>query len=539
MPNAAILPDRLNSFGQLPPVTTTTTSYVSYEMIQYHLPNGSSAPWSITSDNLGRIWFVQQSPPELVRFNDGQNDSFFQYPIPADGNQEATPEYVTADLSGNIWFSDLTGSKLGELKNGSSTVSEFPIPSSYVKFANTQEPLNCGPTILKIDASGNVWIACAFSNQIDEFFPRNSSFLAFDLPVWMSAPAGFAFDKKGNLWFTAADADMIGQAVISQLRNGTSNGITETPPSNSTYKFTISHESGVNGPLQNITSSLRTPAGITLSPDGNTLWITEHVDSSFDSYNIASRTLVRYWTSQTFNAYGYSVSFPNAIAIDSNGIVWFGEHYGNKIAEFDPATDSLIEYSIPCCTSDAAGPYSIALGPNQTVWFVEITGAAIGELKPVSQSQPFSISLSNQSISMGSSSTENIPVALKSNGDFANANMSISGISATGALTNASANFSNPIVHFPSGNNIANDNLTLRTLGLAPGGYCLTVSASLPNGAIYSSILRLNVISGPQNLSLTSVYVVIIAVALSAGVIGILTIVSRRPRRRRMISRRR
>jgi streptogramin lyase len=518
------------------PTQPVTTSYGSYQMIQYHLPNGSSDPWSITVDSLGRVWFVQQNPDALVKFN-RQSQNFTEYPIPGNGSQSATPESVTADNSDNVWFSALTTNKLGELKNGSTSVIQYSIPGGVVSAGSTTERLNCGPTIVKADSSGDIWIACAFSNQIDEFFPNNSTFFSYNLPVWLSAPAGFAFDNHGDLWFTAADSDMLGKAVLSSLRNGTMDGITEFPPKNSTYTFILPHESGPYGTIENISSSLPTPSGIAMAPDGSTLWITEHVDSSFDSYNINTNSLDRYWTSQTYDKYGYSVSFPNGIAIDPEDDVWFGEHYGNKISEFNPSTDQLTEYPIPCCSNDAGGPYSIALGPNGTVWFVEISGAAIGELKPATQSYSLSIDLGDPAVTIGQSSSVSVPLALTRSGAISSASLNVSGISDTGILSKATASFANPFVSFSSGNK-ANDTLILRTEELEPGIYYLTVSATVSSGEVYSTILKVTV---PQTgtLSQEAIYVATIAVVLSVLVVGALFVLSKRPRRSRMIRRRR
>ena len=517
-------------------VQPTSVSYDSYQMVEYHLPNDSSVPWSITTDAQGRVWFVQQQPAALVIFNQ-QNQNFTEYPISGSGNQSATPESVTTDNSGNVWFSALVTNRLGELKNGSSNITQYLIPGTIVSLGTTNESLPCGPTIIKTDTSGNVWISCEFSNQIDEFFPKNSTFLSFDLPLWMSAPAGFAFDKNGTLWFTAADTYMIGKAILAELRNGTSDGITEFPPINSTYSFTVSHETGPAGTVQKISSSLPNPSGIAISSDGSTLWITEHIDSSFDSYNINTKSLVRYWTSQTYDKFGYSVSFPNAIAIDSKGNIWIGEHYGNKIAEFNPNKDQLIEYPIQCCSSAAGGPYSIALGPNGTVWFVEISGSAIGELKPTTPGQSFSINVLSPSITIGQSSSASIPLELNQSGGIASASLNVSGISSTGILSKASESFAKSTILFSSQNNV-NDTLTLTTQGLNPGIYYLTVSATIPSGEIYSAILKVTV-SQPSGLSETALYAIVVGVVLAALVVGVMFALSRRPRRSRMIRKRR
>jgi streptogramin lyase len=510
------------------------TQTSGYKIIQYPLPNGSSEPWWIATDRSGNVWFVEQGSNQLGKLNPSTR-VMTEYSIPT---QNSTVISVAADYSGNVWIAELSANKLGELKNGTSTIIDYPIPGAPYQLGGTTQTESCGPTGVVPDSGGNIWVLCIFSNQIDEFFPGNSSFLSFNLPVYYSAPAGLVFDHSGGFWFTAADADMLGHGVISELQNQTSKGITEFAPINQTYSFTLSHPLGPLGPYENLTSSLPTPSGIALAPDGVTLWISEHVDSSFDSYNIQSKSLTRYWTSSTNNAFGYAYSFPNGIAIDGQGRVWIAEHYGNKIAEFDPNTDQLAEFNAPCCGGNGiGGTYSLALGINGTVWFVEIYGNAIGEIEPVESNQTFSMTLGTPNLNFGPSDSGNIPVSFSLTGigsQRMNVTLGISGISATGNLTKASAQF-NPgrFVDYSQGN--ASSVLTLETHGLGIGTYYLTVSASVsPQGVIYSRILKLTV-SGSSSLSILT-YGLIAAVMASVVVVGMLAL---RTRRRGFMSARR
>ncbi|MGI0092156.1 MAG: virginiamycin B lyase family protein, partial [Nitrososphaerales archaeon] len=318
-------------------------STVQYRMAQYPLPAGSSGPWAIATDSIGRVWVVEQVSNQLAAF-DPSSSTFKEYTIPT---PNSTANSVVVDISGNVWFTELTGDRLGELKLGATSIAEYKIPSGSTSFAGQSEALSCGPIGVVPSSQGSLWVLCLFSNQIDEFFPVNGTFNSFDLPVFQSGPAGLVFDHAGNFWFTAADANMIGHGVVSELRNNTSDGIQETAPQNETYTYNFDHATDFRGDTESIKSSLPTPSGIALSPDGHTLWISEHVDSSFDSYNILTKSLDRFWTSQTHQEFGYPVSFPNGLAVDAGGNVWIAEHYGNKVAEFNQGTGKLTEYVVP------------------------------------------------------------------------------------------------------------------------------------------------------------------------------------------------
>ena len=472
---------------------------VQYQMKQFPLPAGSTGPWSIASDSDGRIWVVEQGSNQLASFFPPAA-TFHEYRIPT---PNSTAGSVATDSNGNVWFTELTSNKLGELKNGSSQIVEFKIPGGSTTLAGQQQQLSCGPSDAVAGPQGEIWVLCLFSNQIVEFFPSNASSASFDLPVFQSGPAGIVFDHNGNFWFTAADANMIGHGRVSQLQNNTSDGIDETAPLNATYTFNFQHATDLQGDTANIKSSLPTPSGIALSPDGNTLWITEHVDSSFDSYNIQTKSLDRFWTSQTNDDFGYSISFPNGVAVDQNGNVWISEHYGNKIAEFNPVSNSLTEYMIPCCGSSSAGVYTLTLGQNGTIWFVEILGGAIGELVPVSNpDQSFKISVNSNVVSVGRNAAITVPISMQYSNFTAgrenNVTLGISGISSTGSLAGASSQFS-PSSLLLFGSATVSSNLTFSAQSLRSGIYYLTVSATIPQqNVIYSVVLKVVVGSLPS-----------------------------------------
>jgi virginiamycin B lyase len=491
-----------------------------YALETFHLPSGSSQPWGITSDRAGRIWFVEESSNQIGMF-DPASGTFSEYAIPT---PNALAEQVAVDNSGNVWFSELNTNKLGELKDG--TIQEFAMPLG-------PDRLSCGPIGVTADAKGDIWVTCEFSNQIDEFIPSNATFNSYDLPVFFSAPLETAFDSSGNFWFTAADSDMIGYATVQNLRNGTSDGISEFAPINQTYAYTLANPESQG---QQEISSLSTPSQIAISPDGSSLWITEHTASSFDEYRIATKTLVKYFTSQTGNTQ-YSTSLPNGIGIDSRGTVWIAEHYGNRIAEFDPSTGQMIEYPIPCCADGIAGTLYLTVAPDGSVWFSEFYGNAIGELKPQANASTVSLKVSPDEISANSTgSTVSATLDISFLGNFssksASASFTISGISTTGSLPNATASFQPSSVALGTNSSSI---LSIKTNGLKAGIYYLTVGAKFsPGSEIYSTILKMTVAGGPDTAWRTLLLEgAIIGGVASVVVVGALALIFRQKRSRR------
>jgi streptogramin lyase len=504
----------------------------NYVFVQHPLPNGSSQPWGITTDSSGRVWFVEEGSNQIGMY-DPKTSSFSQYNVTT---RDSSLEEIAVDKSGLVWFTELTPSQLGELIPSNGSIREYKLPPGPASF-------NCGPIGVTPSSSGVIWVTCEFSNQIDEFFPANSSFLSFNLPVFYSAPLDIVFDSTGNFWFTAADSNMIGYVTVTELRNGSSSGIQEFAPTNQSELATITNTqiptSSLNSTLvtQRIVSSLQTPSQIALSPDGNSIWITEHVVSSFDQYNIQTKSLDKYWTSQT-HSNEFATSLPNGIVIDNEGNIWIAEHYGNRILEFNPSSDQMVEYPIPCCGSQIAGSLYLTLGRNGVVWFSEFFGNEIGELDPTSATQPIQLILSNNNAQISTNGELVIPIEVlvtSANANGATVSFDTSGISGTGLLENATAGFSPSALQSVQG---ANDvNLTMTTSNLNPGTYYITVSAKLSTtGAIYSAILKLTV---PSNDSRTLLFfAALVGVVASLAVVGTLMVISRqrtriRGRRRR------
>ena len=230
----------------------------------------------IPRENLGRGAGIK--PNRVVR---SASSIFQEYNIPTPNSGLSS---IAADNTSAIWFTELNSNRLGEWHDG--VIKEYTIPGAEISVGGKNQVQACGPTSVVPDRSNDIWVICIFSNQIDEFFPANGSFFSFNLPVFQSGPAGLVFDQYGNFWFTAADAAMLGHGIVSQLVNNTSDGITEFPPLNNSYVFNFQESTNFLGDTRNVQSSLPTPSGIALTLDGNTLWISEHVDSSFDSFNI-------------------------------------------------------------------------------------------------------------------------------------------------------------------------------------------------------------------------------------------------------------
>jgi streptogramin lyase len=519
---AILLIGQLGVGGSLTAAGTTvpTQAYQSdsYRFVQYHLPNGSSQPWAVASDGVGKVWFTELGSNQLGSFEPATK-SFSEYGLPS---SNAGPQDVAIDDSGNVWLTEINPSRLGVLQAGSSHVREVSIPAG-------PGGVPCGPVGVT-PQRGAVWVTCEFSGQIDEYFPSNGTFYEFSLPVFYSAPIQILFDRGGNFWFTAANAGMLGYATVSQLRNGTADGIREFAPLNQAYQTTIINPLLPSG---QVVTSLVSPSRMVFSQDQRYLWITEHGGGSFDRYDIGNGTLEKYFTSRPTT--GYIQSLPNGIALDASGTVWVAEHYGNRIMEFDSSTLTMGEYQIPCCSSTIAGTLYLTTGANGSVWFSEFFANSIGELVPDSSGGRVSLTVTPGELTVGADRIATTQIVLSSSrpGAAVQVQLELSGISRTGKPDNLSYTFqpgnSTLLAGTPT-----NVTLSLTTRGLGPGTYYLTVGArSLADNSTASTILILRVHAGFGVLMfLWTGWIVIGGLAALVFGVAMLVIVTRRRMKR-------
>ena len=495
--------------GGSAPSARAVSNFVDYRVVQYELPKGSTQPWTLTTDGEGRVWFVEQASNQVGMYDSGPG-SFTEYNITTPG---ASPQGIAVDGGGNVWFAEVQSSKLGELPSGARQIVEYGIPRG-------PSNIPCGP-IGVTPESGRVWVTCEFSNQIDEFFPSSETFLQFDLPVAFSAPLQILFDSSGNFWFTAADSYMLGHGITSELTNGTANGIGEFAPVNETYVRTFYNPLLPGG---HVVSSLSTPSQIALSPGGGTLWVTEHSAGSFDKYVIATKSLVKYFTSRPLSS-AYPESLPNGIAVDNSGIVWIAEHYGNRIGRFDPSTEQLTEYQIPCCKGGVAASLYIALGLNGSVWFTEFDGDAIGELIPETGTAGPTLAISPSVEVIQPNAQTAIGVSVETPGTFSatKASLSVSGISPAGALANMSAKFAPEEVALVPGENSSSTLSLTPNSDLGPGSYYLTVTARILSDNVTEGVVLKVDVPGARSIPYWILYV---SAGLSALVAVLLLVVA-------------
>ncbi len=367
--------------------------------------------------------------------------------------------------SGKVWYVSTKHGTLGSYDLVSKTFDkEKSIPVWTVR----QNPRDFSDVwSVKVDSSGNnIWFTDQKQNAIWRYIKSLGGFEMYKVPeksgiFVTTSPVSIDFDSKGDVYFVGIHSPNLWFGNITQLTNGTSNGITKIPmPTDafngvdpnliSTGSVTVDNKknsvwvsmlaAGAKGEIlrYNIISKtfdtfilpeqLSSPVGLAVDNNHN-LWATDHGTSIFYMLNTTNYNLTMFATSKASpKIYGVSESssvpqgaytLPYWIEKGpDDGSLWFNEHEGNKIARFDPLNNTLYEYWIPTqdrswgdCASNSktcgiANALQFSVGENGQTWFTEWSENKIGRIispitiKNNNQQPPFSVSASPQELTL-------------------------------------------------------------------------------------------------------------------------------------------
>jgi streptogramin lyase len=223
------------------------------------------------------------------------------------------------------------------------------------------------PQFMTIDSSGRIWLTLLGTNQIAEYDPSTRQLPnLFNAPTPNSSLQGITVAPDGTIWFAETAVKRVGHLIPCQSASCT---ITDFgPPAGVEITFPIQLAVDLSGAV----------------------WFTDHGSNQFGNFNPTTGAWKVFpigYCSASFADCG--IGLPNAISVDSNGKIWFSEHYAGRVARYDPSDGTLIEYPIPANTP----PYVwwLSPGPGNLVWFVAF---GLGEIGYVNASLPIPISIS-------------------------------------------------------------------------------------------------------------------------------------------------
>jgi len=371
-----------------------SNTYIS----EFKVPTPCTQPLSIISDFEGKIWFAQTNTGNLAMF-DPKSEEFIEYPNDKWNSNRATMMWGMVYTTDNeIWFTDETNDFLWKFSIPEKKYSKFEFPGNIGKsFPQKIEFYN--DYFLINDFTGNRIVVISHED-LDNNIVTHSS---------VSVPENFftsqtAVDGKGNVWFVMWKYQK--EAILVKTDFLT----------HQTEQFTLP-------------SSIAAPNGVSIDPSGR-IWIADTASSSFYRFDPENLQVTEFMTSPPpvwsyGNASGLiktPITRPYWNNFDSNGKMWFNQQTANRLAVFDPISESLLEYDIPSknpgwadCGDLTDCGISQSFGftfQNEKVWFTEWVENNIGVLD-ASTSLPISLDARQNEIKIKKGEQKEIFVTIK------------------------------------------------------------------------------------------------------------------------------
>ena len=110
------------------------------------------------------------------------------------------PLGVSVDSSGNVFFAETGGNKMGRLVPSTNVITEWTVPTA-----------SSGVAGVSVDSSGNVFFTEGSGNKVGRLVPSTSVITEWTVPTASSAVSVTAVDPSGNVFFSEQAANKIGR----------------------------------------------------------------------------------------------------------------------------------------------------------------------------------------------------------------------------------------------------------------------------------------------------------------------------------------
>ena len=357
---------------------------------EYEIPSECTQPLAITTTPDGLVWFAQTGTGKVAKFTPS-TERFVEY-----GNPFWPPDAssmmwgIAYDSDNSLWYTEDRFSSIWKFSIDDQTYARVALPENDPRPLPQRIALINGTVVINDFRGGGIMMIDA---------DGGGGFKTVQPLLPEALAGGYDTDSQGNIWYT--NWIYQGGGILATIPQYVINADSGTDFSGDTDSYTLPAE-------------IQTPNGLTIDRDDN-VWIADTSSSYFFKFEPDSGAFTRYVTSDpdpsTFgNSTGIiraPVSQPYWTALDDQGRIIFNESAANRIAVFDPAAESLVEYSVPSKNphwSDCTGIPDCGIAQvfgftasGDKIWFTEWAENKIAVIN-TSEELPFQINADSAEI---------------------------------------------------------------------------------------------------------------------------------------------
>jgi virginiamycin B lyase len=318
------------------PRTLATGEATKYIAVEYELPNLNAEPHEVTVDAEGNGWVTQRIGGKLGRL-DPKTLLYTEIAPPAGPSKTNRLNAIIAASNNKLWFIDGGPNRRWlnyDTKTKEFNVFELPKLKSGSASGNT----------MRIHSNGTVWLNSIAANQVIRLDPATKQFTVFEVPAGIKAgrtanPYGMAISGDGKIWIVENAMNQLGRI---------------DPVTGKIDEFEI--------PVKN---PVARKGG--MDSEGN-VWVGLHGAGKLMKVDYKTTKMIVY-TPPTEDAGVYSVQGDT-----KSHLVWFSEQHVDKMARFDPKTETFTEFPLASAESDPRRIEIDANNPNRIWWSGNLSG---------------------------------------------------------------------------------------------------------------------------------------------------------------------
>ena len=313
-----------------------------YIAVDFEGPNPDAAFHDVTVDARGVAWLNQLNVYALAKF-DPKTFSFSEVRPPEVGAKPGTLAHMGPPARGagdSIWMADIGGTRRWlQFDTKTQRFASFLVPADF------KGPIS--GNFMRADPNGKmVWSTAG--NRIVGLNIGTREFSAYDIPTKNPGAYGMDVAGDGRVWFAERQANKLGRL------DPVSGKIDEFP-----------------------TGGVDVPRRMGTDWDGN-VWVGFHKTGKLVKVDQKTGKMT-FYEPPTKNS-GTYIAVPDA----RTKMIWVTEQTADKIARFDPKTETWTEFSLPIVESDARRIELDPSNPNR-IWWAGDTSTHLGYIEVLDQ----------------------------------------------------------------------------------------------------------------------------------------------------------
>jgi virginiamycin B lyase len=315
--------------------------------VDYAVPNSDSALHDIAVDPRGVAWVNELNQYKLGRF-DPTTYEFTEVTPPPGPRKVGILNHMgppTRGAGDSIWVAEVGANRRW-----------LQFDTKYQEFTTFQAPAEfkgiMNGNSMRVDPNGKmVWSTAG--TRIVGLNIETKQFVAYDIPHFLETkrnPGAYGLDVAGDgkVWFVEREANKIGRL------------------------------DPITGKIDEFkTPGVDVPRRMGADWDGN-IWVGFHETGKLVKFDQKTAKMTTY-DPPTPNNGAYHV-----VADAKNKVLWLTEQTADKIARYDPKTETWTEFSLPIVESDARRIELDPTNPNR-IWWSGDTSSHLGYIEVLDQ----------------------------------------------------------------------------------------------------------------------------------------------------------